>query len=179
LEPFSKEHSIQINFKHLLNEPQNIPLLDQDKNYKYVIYAEGNCGWADRLKMLLHLRMAIIMQDTPCIEYYALFIKPFVHYLPVDSTFDNLTDTIRWAEANDNKIRKMVTDAQDLARNILSINGMKYYFKALIKRYASLLKYKVTRRPGSMLYIKSVYNCDRLLCTDEGSFIKPNVTDIR
>lgn len=33
---------------------------------RYQIYAEGHCGWADRLQYLLHMGSVVLFQETMC-----------------------------------------------------------------------------------------------------------------
>jgi hypothetical protein len=38
--------------------------MEQQERYKYVVYVEGNYGWANRLKTLLAMGNALIMQQN-------------------------------------------------------------------------------------------------------------------
>lgn len=67
------------------DQPVHLSLKKQRERFKYVIYAEGNCGWADRLKHLFLLGFLVFVQTTPCREYYLGFFKPWEHYVPIDS----------------------------------------------------------------------------------------------
>jgi len=165
-----KEWNITSNYSLYQNEPLQMDLLDQDKYFKYIIYAEGNCGWSDRLKKLLFLGMVIIIQETLCNEYYKEFMVPMVHYVPVDYYFNNLSLAIQWLENNDDKAYNIVKAAQALAKELLSLHTIKYYFTTLLRKYTSYLSYNVQLQPTSVLFIKSNYTCDKLMCNDDFSF---------
>lgn len=54
--------------------PPKLSLRDQARDFKYGIYAEGSCGWADRLKWMLALGIVPLLQVPPWLRY--LIIRP-------------------------------------------------------------------------------------------------------
>lgn len=46
----------------ITDEPQQLSMFEQARLFKYTVYAEGNCGWADRLKWYLSLGLVPILQ---------------------------------------------------------------------------------------------------------------------
>jgi len=74
-----------------------LPLPEQEK-FKYVIYAEGHGGWSSRLKQQLFMGSAIIKQFTTCNEYFALALKPFVHFIPTGYNFNNISKALTEAK---------------------------------------------------------------------------------
>jgi len=144
----------------------------QNNQFKYVIYAEGNCGWADRLKLLLNSGMVIILQHTPCVEYFTEFLKPYVHYIPVDTTFSNISEAIHYAETHDEEVKQMIYAAHKVAETFISVKTMKTFVLALITKYANLLKYKVKRNTRGKRYLGSNYTCKHQYCEDNSSFIE-------
>lgn len=45
-----------------MDDPPSLSMRDQAKNFKYGVYAEGSCGWADRLKWMLALGIVPLFQ---------------------------------------------------------------------------------------------------------------------
>lgn len=123
-----------------------ISLEDQSKMFKYVIYAEGNCGWADRLKILLTSGMLIFMQDTPCHEWYHSLLQPWKHYVPVANDWSNLLERIQWARQNDNLVLQIVRNAFNMGNQLMNPDVWQNYLYELLYEYSQRLNYQITKR---------------------------------
>jgi len=120
--------------------------------------------------------MVIILQHTPCVEYFTEFLKPFVHYIPVDTIFSNISEAIHYAETHDEELKQMIHEAHKVAETIISVKTMKTFVLGLITKYANLLKYKVKKSSQAKRYLGSNYTCVRQYCEDSGSFMDQNYT---
>jgi len=118
--------------------------------YKYIIYAEGNCFWADRLNRELFGPSTLLKQETPCGQFYEPLLQPMGHYVPVDFFFKDLPDRVRWLRENDAEARRMVHSANDFARDFLSLAGIEIYVHQLLREYTSLLTEPVKREKGAV-----------------------------
>lgn len=107
--------------------------------FKYVIYAEGNCMWADRSKHQVFGPSAIIKQETPCGQFFEPMMKPYIHYIPTDFFFSNTVSQIKWARDNDGEVQAIVKNANDFAHNFLSLEGIETYVEVLLQEYTALL----------------------------------------
>lgn len=85
---------------HLMLVILSSPRLNQHL-YKYVIYAEGNCFWSDRLNFQLFGPSAIIKQMTPCGQFYEPLLTPFAHFVPTDFFWNNTVGMIDWARVSE------------------------------------------------------------------------------
>jgi hypothetical protein len=112
--------------------------IDQQK-YKYVLYAEGNCFWADRLNKQVFGPSLIVKQETPCSQFWEPLLAPMTHYLPTDFFFDNLIEQLEWARSNDDKVQQIVKNANEFAQNFLTLAGIEAYVEVLLSEYTSLL----------------------------------------
>lgn len=81
---------------------------DHVKKWKYLIDVEG-CGWSARLKVFLSSPRITFIVDRPCKDWCFNFIKPWVHYVPVNRDLSDL-------EENYDKIESDI----ELQRNILN-----------------------------------------------------------
>jgi len=117
--------------------------------FRYIIWGEGNCGYAHRLRMMLHMGTVIIMPHDPeaCIEAYALRLKPYHHFVPVDRTYSNLTDAIRWLDANPKAVESIRRNALQYGKQHVSQAGVALFVRRLLSEYSKLLTYRVTRCP--------------------------------
>lgn len=114
-----------------IDAPAIMSLLEQRAAFRYAVYAEGNCGWADRLKHLFLMGFLVFVQLTPCREFYTQFFDPWVHYIPVDGRFDNLTAGVEWANAHEAEAEAMATASQARAMRVLTPDSMFKYAYAL------------------------------------------------
>jgi hypothetical protein len=132
----------------------------QAKQFKYAVYLEGNCGWADRLKNQLALGMVLFVQETPCQEFFAPLLVPWVHYIPIKNDLSDLLDLIRWAQANDDSVREISANAAEFAKEYLSTDSWRIYLRTVFDIYAGLMRYQPSRRPNTKRF--------------RGSFVCPN-----
>lgn len=87
-----------------------ISLADQE-SYKYIIYSEGNSGWANRLRSLLAMKNVVLQQIVPTYmrtgseprgevwsgqEWFTRYIEFWVHTVPVDKQWSNLAALVKW-----------------------------------------------------------------------------------
>lgn len=107
--------------------------------YKYILYAEGNCFWADRLNKQIFGPSAIIKQETPCGQFWEPLLKPMTHYIPTDFFFQNTVDQVTWAKSNDATVQEIVKNSNEFAYNFLSFKGIKTYVEVLLTEYTKLL----------------------------------------
>lgn len=107
--------------------------------YKYIMYMEGNCGWADRLRHQIFGPSAIIKQETPCRQFFEPLMGPMIHYIPTDFFLADTVQRIHWARNNDDKVQKIVKNANEFASNFLTRRGIETYVEVLLEEYTKLL----------------------------------------
>jgi len=122
------------------DEGHELSMEEQVKQFKYIVVVEGHCGWADRLKVLLHSGAAVLLQETYCHEYYRLLLKPWVHYIPVRGDLGDLIERIDWAREHDGEVLEIARNAQRLAQEILTQQQMTCWSDLLLTRYARLYR---------------------------------------
>lgn len=111
-------------------------------SYKYILYAEGNCFWADRLNKQIFGPSVIIKQETPCGQFWEPLMKPMTHYIPTDFFFRDVVDKLKWTQEHDVEVQQIVRNANNFAASFLTEDGIKTYVKVLLREYAKLLKEK-------------------------------------
>lgn len=134
---------IRFNF-----EPPPDVSMPQHEAYKYVMYMHGHCHWANRLRRLLYMGMALFKQVGICEEFYALRLRPWVHYIPVDYNFKNLSASVEWAMSHEIEVLRMIERMHQYAESFNTAEFAVEYMAELLRMYAGLLDYHVKRRPG-------------------------------
>ncbi len=109
------------------------------QRFKYVVYAEGNCFWADRLNKQVFGPSMVLKQETPCGQFWEPLMRPMTHYVPTDFYFNDLIEKIQWARDNDRKVQDIVRNANDFANNFLTLKGIETYAEILLSEYTALL----------------------------------------
>lgn len=133
----------------------HIPLLRQE-DYRYQIYAEGHCGWADRLRFILFFKIGLFLQETFCREFFSLGLQPWIHYLPIDYHFDNLVEIHEWAETHVAALERIITNMNAYAAAMLSGTSIRSYAISVLIELSLSLRYKP--RPRDSMMSVSDYN---------------------
>ena len=136
-------------FKKLQAKPTRLPMSDME-SFKYIIYAEGHCHFANRLRQLLFMGTVILKQEVDCDEHYAGLLRPFEHYIPVDYQFSNLTTALRWADDHPQMVKQIRKNMHAYAEKWLSPKAVLDYVIELILAYSKLVLYDVKLRPGAL-----------------------------
>ena len=146
--------------RQLMLAPAHAPLfdagysfvfLDHQPRYRLTVYAEGHLGWADRARLQLLTGSVLLMQETMCREWYALALRPWVHYVPLEYWFGNLHAAARWAAAPQNSaaVRAIARNGRRFVDALLRPAAVRRYAIALLRGYGSALRYRVQRRAGA------------------------------
>lgn len=134
------------------DDPHFMTITEQRERYRLIINAGRNSCWADRLRYLLLSSQAVVRQHSPCGEYWEELLRPYVHFLPTDSNFDNLTDTLDWAQAHDPAVRQIVRQAQAFVDSVLSVEGIYFYTAELLRQFSTLFRYPIVPHPQSRMF---------------------------
>lgn len=84
-----------------------VSMIDAPKKWRYLIDVEGN-GWSARVKVFLFSKRVLFLQDRPYKEWWYRDLKPWVHYVPVNSDLSDLDqglDFIKKDPALEDEIR--------------------------------------------------------------------------
>ncbi len=152
-------------------QPDSLSMRDQDQSFKYIVYAEGHCQWANRLRELLWMGMAVIKQSNVMHEFYDLAhpppstsggdrdrdresigLEPWVHYIPVDHSFNNLPEVVLWASQNDAAVQQIIANMNRYAETVTSPKAVLKFARTLFERYAGLLRDPVVVHPRAVRY---------------------------
>lgn len=140
LEHTDTRYDFGVNYPHKLTMPMH-------EQFKYVLYLHGQCHWASRLRHFLFQGLVLFKQVGQCDEFYGMRLRPWVHYIPVDYNLNNLSASLDWAIANEDRVLKIIKNMHDYAEKFNTARfAIKYAFE-LLHEYSNLLDYNVTLRP--------------------------------
>jgi len=101
-----------------LNIMDNFIGVNEFFEYKYLIDIDGNYNsWSGCFSKLLS-NSVVFKVDSDYKQWFYDRLKPFVHYIPVNSDLSNLNDMIYWAERNDNICKQIAVESTNLLRII-------------------------------------------------------------
>lgn len=92
-----------------------ISMPDLVKTYSLLIDIEGH-GYSGRLKYLLHSGRPMLLVERPHKEYFYEFMKPWVHYIPIDRDLGNLVRMVKWTLENYKRALEIGIEAQQFAQ---------------------------------------------------------------
>jgi len=141
------------SFHHdLLSDPATPVFLSksQQEDFRYQIIAEGECQWANRLRDALFMGTVLIIQQSQCVEFYGIRLQPWVHYIPVDYWFQNVTHAVVWAENNQEAVQAMNAAKITYAKNYLSTKRVEEYVYKLLRRYSDLFEDQIVLRSSAI-----------------------------
>ncbi|TDG37149.1 hypothetical protein EZJ43_03255 [Pedobacter changchengzhani] len=112
-----------------------ISLSDHTK-YKYLIDIEGR-GYSGRIKLLLHTKRLLFIQERRWKSYYHFELEPYRHFIPVKNDMSDLISQIEFVEQQGlTYYETIVNNAFDFA-----IENLKY--DVAIKRIQNLINNKL------------------------------------
>jgi hypothetical protein len=108
--------------------------------YKYLVSMEG-VDVGTNLKWILNSNSVCFkVKET---EYVSWFMEdtlvPWVHYIPLNSDYSDLTNKLEWAENNQDKCLKIIKNANERVKPFLDSKNEYYLNREVLKRYLELV----------------------------------------
>jgi hypothetical protein len=88
-------------------------------NYKYIIIVEGNVS-AHRIATDMLFNSVVLLIDSIYNVWISYLLKPYVHYIPIKSDLSDLIFQIKWCIDNEEKCKKIASNARELALEVLN-----------------------------------------------------------
>lgn len=94
-------------------------------NFKYLLVVDGN-SWPSRLQEYLQFQ-SVILYPRASFDWYIWYLKPFVHYVPVNLDFSDLEEKLEWLHNNPDRARAIIQNANNAMRILNRVEQMKCY----------------------------------------------------
>jgi DNA-directed RNA polymerase subunit E'/Rpb7 len=130
----------------------------EQSQYKYIIHIDGNVN-AYRMLYTMTTGSLILRVMSEYTSWAEQFIKPNVHYIPVNSDLSNLQDVLDWCKTNQQKCQEIAGNALKLSRTILTADFLDNYFKMILGNFTATvpISEKVSKKiSDDSLYIPSM-----------------------
>lgn len=116
-----------------------IPWAEQLHRFKYMVLVNGNgVVAASRSDHVLMDPTVPLWQQQGGYEFYYKALKPYVHYIPLSRTLDDIYSAIEWARAHPAVCRRIIREGQEFARRYFNAQFINRYIHALLVEYAKL-----------------------------------------
>jgi len=114
---------------HQMSFPLVSPLSPLEQaHYKYILHLPGHSA---AYRLSLEMFMGSVILYYPCMYYIWFFpwMKPWVHFVPLTGTTEDLYAKIRWCKANDDQCRRMAEQAKQFAHQYLTREAILDYLQ--------------------------------------------------
>lgn len=115
--------------------------IDEQLTYKYVISIEGN-DIASNTPWIMYSKSLLVM-PIPRTESWLLesCLIPWVHFVPINETMDDLEEKLKWCNENDDKCQQIVKNASEYISDFLNPEEEKKLATLVIKNYFDRLTF--------------------------------------
>lgn len=142
---------------------ERLTLQQQTDKYKYILTLEGHVA-AFRLGYELSSSSVVLLAGSRWSIWYQKFLIPYVHYVPIKESLDDLFSQIDWCRANDAKCVEIVRNANEFYDRYLTYDAMlDYGQKLLIEQNATCGSYSYFKLPSEIMFDQESLLMDEIL----------------
>lgn len=100
-----------------------LTLQEQTDRYRYLLTLEGHVA-AYRLSYELSSGSVVLLAGSKWKLWYSSMLKPYVHYVPVKESLENLIEQIDWCNANETRCLEIIANANEFYNRYLGVDGI-------------------------------------------------------
>lgn len=145
---FYNHKDIDVGFNRILWTGHPIPghvkptmSIEEMLTYKYIISLEGHDVATNLQWIMCSNSLAIMPMPTRESWFLESCLIPWVHFVPINSTMDDLEEKLEWCLANDDKCQQIVRNANEYVSNFLNTDKEKELSVLVIKSYFDRLTF--------------------------------------
>jgi Glycosyl transferase family 90 len=116
-------------------------------DYKWIANIDGAVA-AYRMPAVMALGSTVVLQDSPFYEHWYRQLQPFVHYVPMDANFANLSSVLEWLREHDAEAQRIGEAGREFVLQHLQPQAILCYWYVFLHEYASHLTYEPTILDG-------------------------------
>ena len=108
--------------------------IEQHLNFKYILIVDGNCI-ASSLQWVFGSGSVPILITHPENEYwFKPYLKPMVHYVPIEWDLSNLRSQIDWLVDHDSEAKVIADNAKQFSETIMTPEFQQQYLRSELNR---------------------------------------------
>lgn len=81
----------------------------------------------------------VFKPESKYYEHFYMDLKPFVHYVPVESDLSDLVEKIKWAQQNDEKAKEIAKNGQQFANEQISPLQVYCYHAHVLNEFSKII----------------------------------------
>ncbi|PXF45196.1 hypothetical protein BWQ96_05026 [Gracilariopsis chorda] len=105
--------------------------------YQFIIDIDGGLG-SSRKRGILSSGSVPFFQKSNWFMWYEPLLKPFYHFIPVDTYLQDLLERIQAAKSDPVESKRIISRANCFGDNVVSKEAAMLYWRVLLKRYSQL-----------------------------------------
>ena len=109
--------------------------------HRYILHIDGNVA-SSRLASELFVGSTIFKQESFSSEYFYPLLKPYVHYLPVETSLRDVPEKLSWAKKHPRKARAIAEEGKRFAEKHLHLHSIACYWWQLLSAFAELQNFE-------------------------------------
>lgn len=110
---------------------------EEQLQYRYLVAIDGKAT-PESLTWQLFSGSTVLKTESHLKEWYYAGLKPFIHYLPIDSSIRDLKEKIQWLRDNDEIAKNIAENAKLFAETWLTDESSFAYIYKLLHAYAKI-----------------------------------------
>lgn len=138
-----------IDLDTLGEKPAKEVSFEEHCNYKYLINMKGVAA-SFRYRHLFMCKSLVINLESRWIEFFYPALQPWYHYVPLDDA-ENLVSILKFLRKYPEIAEQIAENGFNFVSKYLSEESVQCYWTELLKRYQTLIKYKIKREKDFIL----------------------------
>ncbi|KAG6330976.1 hypothetical protein ID866_8112 [Astraeus odoratus] len=107
---------------------------EEEGRHKFIIDVDGN-GWSGRFKRLITTN-SIIFKSTIYPEWFTSRVAPWLHYVPIQVTYEDLYDAVAFFRMHDDLAARIAREGKEWSKRFWRKEDMGAYLYRLLLEYA-------------------------------------------
>jgi len=141
---YTKNQAWKSDADTLGEQPAKELKLEDHCKYKYLFNFRGVAA-SFRFKHLFLCDSVVFQVGNKWLEFFYPAMKPWVHYIPVETDLSNVKELLEFAQNNDQVVKEIAERGRKFIWDHLRMEDISCYWRHLLTKYANLLKWKPKR----------------------------------
>lgn len=103
--------------------------------YKYLPVINGCMCTYPGYQWRLLSNSCVFKQQSEEIQWFYKYLKPYVHFIPIEEEFTDVVEQVKWAKNNDEQCKKIAQNATDFVMNNLTFETIYVYLLKVLQTY--------------------------------------------
>jgi hypothetical protein len=131
------------------------------KKYKYLVVLTGLNGDAlsgSLNNLLTQSGAVILLQRSPFLYHYSSHLKPWVHFVPLSYSGDDIVEKIEWLQAHPHMARRIAENGRRFGQSYLRLEDYFCYFVNIFESIAQRVNHTDSVEPFDPLEITAEFD---------------------